>query len=76
MEVEAKYLLQLTDGDFDMLTLHQPESYGGDYMLRIHNDDQITGFIIDGPAAMALIGVLTPIARDFKIDEYLNLEME
>lgn len=76
MEDETVYLLDMTDEDGDVITIHRPSRWDGDYMMRIHNDDVCTGIIIDGPMACALLGVLAPIARDFKIDEYLKLEME
>lgn len=76
MEDETVYVLDMMDIDGDIITIHRPSRWDGDYMMRIHNDDKITGIIIDGAMACALVGVLAPIAREFKVDEYLKLEME
>lgn len=73
---ETKYILDVRDCDDDRITLHKPETWGGDYMLRIQNDDMKCGVVIDGPLAMQLVGALLPIVRDFKLDSYLDVEVE
>lgn len=72
-EDDTVYLINLEDCDGDAITIHEPPAFGGDLMLRVQNDDHICGVIIDGPMAMAIIGVLLPFARQFKLEKYMDV---
>ena len=63
------YILDLEDFDGDRFTIAQP--YGADsYMLRIENDETVTGFMVNAPRAMAIVGCLMKLIEewDFKED--------
>ena len=63
------YILNIEDHDGDRFTIAQP--YRDDtLMLRIENDDLITGFIVNAPRAMAIVGCLMKLIEewDFKTD--------
>jgi hypothetical protein len=63
-------LLEMMDCDGDSVSVQ--EMSDDRFMLRIENDEVITGIIIDAPIAMALVGVLLPMIRNFKMDEFIN----
>jgi hypothetical protein len=72
---DDRYLLNLQDVDGDTITMSQPWGDDDEIMLRIENDDAICGIIVDGPMAMAMMGVLFPFIQKFKLEEYLRTEM-
>lgn len=75
MTEDEEYLLNLEDIDGDVITLSEPWGRHEKLMLRVENDEAICGIIVDGPMAMALVGVLAPFALQFKLDEYFKVEM-
>ena len=63
-------LLEMMDCDGDFISVQ--EMSDDSLMLRIENDETITGIIIDAPIALALVGVLLPMIRNFKMEEFLS----
>jgi hypothetical protein len=72
---DNKYLLKMTDGDGDALTVSHLWS-DNTLIMRIENDGTINGIIVDLPMAMSLMGVLLPFIQteklDIALDEFLN----
>jgi hypothetical protein len=74
-EDDNTFLLCLEDVDGDTISMSQPYKNEDTIMLRIENDGEICGLIVDGPMAMAIMGVLFPVIQKFKLEEYLRTEM-
>ena len=62
-----KYLIDIQDCDGDRLTIASPWS-DDSRMIRIGNDESITGFIVSAPEAMIIVGCLMELINgwDFK----------
>jgi hypothetical protein len=69
---DNKYLLDMLDCDGDRLTVASPWLDDDQLMMRIENDDTITGIIIDLPIALALLGILLPLIGSGKFKEKLK----
>lgn len=74
-EDDNMFLLCLQDVDGDTISMSQPYKNEDTIMLRIENDGEICGLIVDGPMAMAIMGVLFPFIQKFKLEEYLRTEI-
>jgi len=68
---EEEYLIDIEDCDGDRLTIAKP--YGDDdLMIRIGNDESITGFIVTAPEAMIIVGCLMRLITQWDFQGHIK----
>ena len=66
-----EYLIDIQDGDGDRMTISSPWSEST-LMMRIENDDTITGFLVTPSEAMIIVGCLMKLIEQWDFQGHIK----